>query len=124
MRDIVVYNVRKKRLSISCNLSSPILTYSRHGLKKTRSQIWNLTLMMCLSLVMLFQNNYWNVEDIFYALDRAMQEGSIPVDAYLKHVRSLAREQFFHKALAEKVRAIQAQTQIDIMAARAGRYNR
>ena len=64
------------------------------------------------------------LEDIFYALDRAMQEGTIPVDAYLKHVRSLAREQFFHKAMAEKVRAIQAQTQIDIMAARAGRYNR
>jgi ESCRT-I complex subunit TSG101 len=64
------------------------------------------------------------LEDIFYALDRAVQEGAIAVDAYLKHVRSLAREQFFHKALAERVRTVQAQTQIDMMAARASQYNR
>lgn len=64
------------------------------------------------------------IEDIFYCLDRAVQGGALPMDAYLKHVRTFAREQFFHKAMAVRVRAAQAQRQINMMAAaRASRYN-
>lgn len=62
------------------------------------------------------------MEDILYSLDKAVQEGAIPVDAYLKHVRTLAREQFFHRATAAKVRATQVQSQIAHMAARASPY--
>ncbi|KAK6145385.1 hypothetical protein DH2020_022205 [Rehmannia glutinosa] len=59
------------------------------------------------------------VEDTIYALDKAVQEGAIPFDQYLRSVRLLSREQFFHRATASKVRAIQMQAQVASMASRA-----
>ncbi|XP_078427748.1 protein ELC-like [Wolffia australiana] len=58
-------------------------------------------------------------EDTLYSLDKAVQEGVIPFDAYLKNVRALSREQFFHRAMAMKVRASQVQSQVSAMATRA-----
>lgn len=49
------------------------------------------------------------VEDALYCLDKAAQEGQLAVDSYLRHVRTLSREQFFHRAIAVKVRALQGQ---------------
>lgn len=59
------------------------------------------------------------VEDTVYSLDKAVQEGAISFEMYLKSVRALSREQFFHRALAAKVRAAQVQMQVAGMAARA-----
>eukprot|EP00246_Nothoceros_aenigmaticus_P011707 TRINITY_DN3306_c0_g1_i2.p1 TRINITY_DN3306_c0_g1~~TRINITY_DN3306_c0_g1_i2.p1 ORF type:complete len:423 (-),score=53.91 TRINITY_DN3306_c0_g1_i2:183-1451(-) len=59
------------------------------------------------------------VEDILYSLDRAAQEGVIPVDQFLKHVRTLAREQFFHRATCAKVKQAQVSQHLAGMAARA-----
>ncbi|XP_077229192.1 protein ELC-like [Tasmannia lanceolata] len=59
------------------------------------------------------------IEDVIYSLDSAAQEGSIPFDMYLKNIRLLSREQFFHRAMAAKVRAAQMQAQVSNMAARA-----
>ncbi|CAI9279284.1 unnamed protein product [Lactuca saligna] len=59
------------------------------------------------------------IEDVVYALDKAVQEGSIPFDLYLRNVRLLSREQFFHRATSVKVRAIQMQAQVTSMASRA-----
>ncbi|KAL7107775.1 hypothetical protein ACP275_06G075500 [Erythranthe tilingii] len=59
------------------------------------------------------------VEDTIYALDKAAQEGAVPFDQYLRNVRLLAREQFFHRATASKVRAVQMQAQVANMASRA-----
>lgn len=59
------------------------------------------------------------VEDTIYALDKAVQEGAVPFDQYLRNVRLLSREQFFHRATASKVRAVQMQAQVASMAARA-----
>ncbi|KAG0459186.1 hypothetical protein HPP92_022314 [Vanilla planifolia] len=39
------------------------------------------------------------LEDTIYSLDKAMQEGSIPSEMYLKNVRVLSREQFFSAGL-------------------------
>ncbi|KAL3650182.1 hypothetical protein CASFOL_006585 [Castilleja foliolosa] len=59
------------------------------------------------------------IEDAIYALDKAVQEGAIPFDQYLRNVRLLSREQFFHRATGSKVRAIQVQAQVSSMASRA-----
>ncbi|KZV34996.1 protein with unknown function [Dorcoceras hygrometricum] len=62
------------------------------------------------------------VEDTIYALDKAVQEGAVPFDQYLRNVRLLSREQFFHRATASKVRAVQMQAQVASMAARTPQY--
>lgn len=59
------------------------------------------------------------IEDVFFSLDKAVQEGAVPFDQYLRNVRLLSREQFFHRATATKVRAAQMQAHISRMAARA-----
>lgn len=58
------------------------------------------------------------VEDTVYSLDKAVQSGAIPFDMYLKNVRALSREQFFHRAMATKVRAAQVQSHVTQMAGR------
>lgn len=62
------------------------------------------------------------IEDVVYALDKAVQEGSVPFDLYMRNVRLLSREQFFHRATSGKVRMIQMQTQVTNMASRAPPY--
>eukprot|EP00262_Sarcandra_glabra_P018511 TRINITY_DN6671_c0_g1_i3.p1 TRINITY_DN6671_c0_g1~~TRINITY_DN6671_c0_g1_i3.p1 ORF type:complete len:453 (+),score=43.94 TRINITY_DN6671_c0_g1_i3:98-1360(+) len=62
------------------------------------------------------------IEDTIYSLDKAVQEGSIPYDQYLKNIRALCREQFFHRATSAKVRAVQMQAQVAGMAARSSHY--
>lgn len=66
------------------------------------------------------------IEDALYALDKAVQADdmsgrgrAVPVDMYLQRTRALAREQFFHRAIAAKVKGSQAQAQVAAMAARA-----
>ncbi|KAG0577799.1 hypothetical protein M758_5G175900 [Ceratodon purpureus] len=59
------------------------------------------------------------IEDILYAVDKGAQELVIPVETYLKHVRVLAREQFFHRATAQRIRQMQMSSQVENMAARA-----
>ena len=44
------------------------------------------------------------VEDVMYALDRAVEEGLVSFEAYMKQVRVLAREQFNHRAKLVKLR--------------------
>ncbi|MCD7458986.1 hypothetical protein HAX54_039767 [Datura stramonium] len=62
------------------------------------------------------------MEDVIYALDKAIQEGAIPFDQYLRNVRLLSREQFIHRATASKVKAAQMQAQVDNMASRLSQY--
>ncbi|KAL8141629.1 hypothetical protein V2J09_014661 [Rumex salicifolius] len=62
------------------------------------------------------------IEDVIDALDRAVQNGVIPFDQYLKNIRLLSREQFFHRATAAKVRAAQMHAHVTNMAARAPQY--
>ncbi|GAB4832482.1 hypothetical protein Ancab_006504 [Ancistrocladus abbreviatus] len=62
------------------------------------------------------------LEDIIYSLDKALQEGVIPFDQYLKNVRLLSREQFFHRATSAKVKANDMQAQVANMAARISEY--
>lgn len=62
------------------------------------------------------------IEDSVYSLDKAVQEGVVPFDQYLRNVRLLSREQFFHKATAGKIRAAQMQGQIAAMAGRAPHF--
>ncbi|CAL9196418.1 unnamed protein product [Musa hybrid cultivar] len=42
-------------------------------------------------------------EDVMYALDEALREGCVPLDVYLKSVRTTSREQFFHRAISTKL---------------------
>lgn len=62
------------------------------------------------------------LEDTIYALDKAIQEGSVPFDGYLRGVRALSREQFFQRALSAKVHSAQQQAKVASMAARAPQY--
>ncbi|XP_061362682.1 protein ELC-like [Gastrolobium bilobum] len=62
------------------------------------------------------------IEDALYALDKAVQVGAVPFDQYLRSVRALSREQFFHRATAAKVRAAQLQAQVANMATRIHHY--
>uniref|UniRef100_A0A803P2P4 Uncharacterized protein n=1 Tax=Cannabis sativa TaxID=3483 RepID=A0A803P2P4_CANSA len=62
------------------------------------------------------------VEDAIYALDKAVQDGAIPFDQYLRSIRLLSREQFFHRAMGAKVRATQMQAQVANMASRISQY--
>ncbi|PPS04719.1 hypothetical protein GOBAR_AA15944 [Gossypium barbadense] len=52
------------------------------------------------------------IEDVVYSLDKAVQDGVVPFDQYLRNVRFLSREQFFHRATASKVKEAQMQAQI------------
>ncbi|KAH6767748.1 hypothetical protein C2S52_018731 [Perilla frutescens var. hirtella] len=45
------------------------------------------------------------VEDLMYELEKAVNEGVVSFDVYLRQVRILAREQFFHRAKLEKIRS-------------------
>ncbi|MCH98322.1 protein ELC-like, partial [Trifolium medium] len=47
---------------------------------------------------------------------------AVPFDQYMRSVRVLSREQFFHRATAAKVRAAQLQAQVANMAARNHHY--
>ncbi|CAL9115372.1 unnamed protein product [Musa textilis] len=58
------------------------------------------------------------VEDTIYSLDKAVQEGAITFESYLKSVRALCREQFFHRATVAKARA----AQVTRLAARVSLY--
>lgn len=62
------------------------------------------------------------IEDVIYSLDKAVQEGAVPFDQYLKNVRLLSREQFIHRATAAKVRGAQMQAHVASMAARTSQY--
>ncbi|CAN1121355.1 Protein ELC-like [Linum perenne] len=62
------------------------------------------------------------IEDVVYSLDKAVQEGAVPFDQYLRNVRFLSRDQFFHWATGAKVRAVQMQAQDSSMAARIQQY--
>lgn len=44
------------------------------------------------------------VEDVIYALDKAVEEGVVSLEVYIKQVRALAREQFYHRAMLVKLR--------------------
>lgn len=59
------------------------------------------------------------IEDVVYELDKSVQDGCVPFDLYLKNIRLLSREQFFHRATAGKIRAIQMHAQVTNMASRA-----
>ncbi|XP_022945113.1 protein ELC-like [Cucurbita moschata] len=63
------------------------------------------------------------IEDAIYSLDKAVQDGAIQFDQYLRNVRLLSREQFFHRGTAAKVRESQLQAQVANMASRISQYN-
>ncbi|MCO5592155.1 hypothetical protein L7F22_046151 [Adiantum nelumboides] len=58
------------------------------------------------------------LEDVLYSLDKAVQKGVMPVDVYLRHVRTISWEQFFHRATSMKIEAVQRQEKISTLAAR------
>ncbi|CAN6819037.1 unnamed protein product, partial [Brassica oleracea] len=58
------------------------------------------------------------IEDAVYALDKGFQDGVVPFDQYLRSVRLLSREQFFHRATGSKVRAAQMEAQVHAIAGR------
>ncbi|XP_030456630.1 protein ELC-like [Syzygium oleosum] len=43
-----------------------------------------------------------SIEDTIYALDKAVDEGAVSCETYIRQVRNLAREQFFHRAMVVK----------------------
>ncbi|AAG51025.1 unknown protein; 81998-83194 [Arabidopsis thaliana] len=58
------------------------------------------------------------IEDAIYSLDKSFQDGVVPFDQYLRNVRLLSREQFFHRATGSKVRAAQMEVQVAAIAGR------
>lgn len=42
-------------------------------------------------------------EDLMYALDEAVERGVVSFQAYIRQVRVLAREQFYHRAILTKL---------------------
>ncbi|KAL1166614.1 hypothetical protein V6Z11_A06G207800 [Gossypium hirsutum] len=62
------------------------------------------------------------IEDVVYSLDKAVQDGVVPFDQYLRNVRLLSREQFFHRVTASKVKEAQMQAQVANMAARISHF--
>jgi len=52
------------------------------------------------------------IDDTLFCLDRALGEDVIDVKTYLKQVRKLAREQFFTRALVQKIHACQSEVQV------------
>ncbi|MCL7044657.1 hypothetical protein MKW94_022577 [Papaver nudicaule] len=53
------------------------------------------------------------IEDLLFVLDSALKEGVVPLDKYLKQVRTLSREQFFHRAMIVKLRSSDMLYQLD-----------
>ncbi|CAN7037726.1 hypothetical protein IGI04_004753 [Brassica rapa subsp. trilocularis] len=58
------------------------------------------------------------IEDVVYSMDKSFRDGLLPFDQYLRSVRLLSREQFFHRATAEKVKGMQMEAQVASIAAR------
>jgi len=52
------------------------------------------------------------IDDTLYCVDRALGEDIIDVKTYLKQVRKLAREQFFKRALVERIQQCQSELQV------------
>ncbi|KAK3441241.1 protein ELC-like [Eucalyptus grandis] len=44
-----------------------------------------------------------SIEDTIYALDKAVDEGAVNFETYIRQVRHLAREQFFHRDTVVKI---------------------
>lgn len=61
------------------------------------------------------------IEDAIYSLDKALQDGAVSFDQYLRTVRSLSRDQFVHRATIAKINSMQMQAQVANMAARTSR---
>ncbi|KAE8655550.1 Protein ELC [Hibiscus syriacus] len=62
------------------------------------------------------------IEDVVYSMDKAVQDSSVSFDQYLRNVRLLSREQFFHRATAAKVKEAQMQAQVANMASRISHF--
>ncbi|KAH0936870.1 hypothetical protein HID58_004331 [Brassica napus] len=58
------------------------------------------------------------IEDVVYSMDKSFRDGLLPFDQYLRSVRLLSRDQFFHRATAEKVKGMQMEAQVASIAAR------
>ncbi|KAA3478369.1 protein ELC-like [Gossypium australe] len=72
------------------------------------------------------KNNNVDVDEAIHCVDvlskQAVQDGVVPFDQYLRNVRLLSREQFFHRATASKVKEAQMQAQVANMAARISHF--
>ncbi|KAE8714778.1 Protein ELC [Hibiscus syriacus] len=62
------------------------------------------------------------IEDVVYSLDKAVQDGAVSFDQYLRNVRLLSREQFFHRATAAKIKEAQMQAQVANVATRLSHF--
>ncbi|XP_042518262.1 protein ELC-like [Macadamia integrifolia] len=51
-----------------------------------------------------------SIDDVMYALDKALEEGVVTFREYTKQVRNLAREQFFHRAKVIKIKELRHYT--------------